>query len=398
MSSEGLNLKERENGQPNSVGSLIRVCHLVGSLEIGGAERVLVEFIRNTEGTVFRNYVISIKDVGDLKEEISKAGVPVLGIGKGGTIRAALALPRIREIIKSNNIDVIQTWMYHADLIGGLATNILPMSVKLFWGIHNGKIDKRYLNSRTIIVIRICSVLSRLLPVGVICCSAKSRLEHMLFGYSKDKMVVIANGVDTDKYFFSPSRRDRIRNELGIEDSHIVVGMIARYDEVKRHAVFIDVVSEVSKSIPELRILMCGEGITEDNITLMNRIDKSDIADHCFLLGRRDDIPTMLSALDIVVSTSEYEAFPMIIVEAMAVGRTCVATDAGDTGAIIGEAGFVSGIEDSQGLVKNLKTAINLTPSERERLGKLARQRVEELYSIQKMVAHYKELYSSAIS
>ena len=126
------------------------------------------------------------------------------------------------KIIKEERPDIIQTWMYHADFLGGLVGRFYKIE-KIFWNIRNSNLKREWASISTIVISRICAYLSNSIPTKIISCSKKSKDVHIEFGYKEEKISIINNGYDTSQMIFKNKNRDKI----------FKIGMLARWDPQK---------------------------------------------------------------------------------------------------------------------------------------------------------------------
>jgi glycosyltransferase involved in cell wall biosynthesis len=358
---------------------------------------MLYKLLSRTDRTVFETEVISLIDVGPIGQKIQALGVPVraLGMRRSG-VPNLLAVLRLAGWLRQDPPHVIQTWMYHADLIGGLAAT-LAGRIPVAWGIHHTHLDPQNSRRSTIWIAMTCARLSRWLPARIVCCSEASRQVHAQLGYASDKMVVIPNGFDLAVFRPDPKARRSVRQELGIPAEAPLIGLVARFHPQKDHHNFFQAAARLHAQLPEAHFLLCGDGITWENSELTGWIKAAGIQGQCHLLGRREDILRLTAALDVASTAAAYgEAFPMVIGEAMACGVPCVVTDVGDSAIMTGETGVIVHPKDPQALATGWsRLLLNMSREERVQLGLAARQRIMERYSLEKIARQYERLYES---
>ena len=176
-----------------------------------------------------------------------------------------------------------------------------------------------------------------------------------------------------------------------------MVGMIARDDPQKNHSGFITAASQVIRGVPDAHFLLAGSGIDTRNDSLMRAIAKSNFEDRFHLLGKRDDIPTLMAALDVFAFSSSWgEAFPNVLGEAMACGVPCVVTDVGDSAEIVGDTGRVVEPGNMEGLARHIIVLLK-QPEMRFDLGRKARRRVREFYEIGDVSRQYARYYHQLV-
>jgi glycosyltransferase involved in cell wall biosynthesis len=317
--------------------------------------------------------------------------VRVLGMRAG--IPDPLGVQRLACWLQQDPPHLIQTWMYHADLIGGLAAK-LAGGIPVAWNIRHSDFDAKDNKRSTYWTIRACARFSRWLPARIICCSESSRQVHTALGYTADKMVVIPNGFDLTIFRPDPGARISVRQELGISGDAVIIGMVGRFNAQKDHYTFIRAAARLHALSPEVHFLLCGDGVTPENSQLDEWINTHGIANCFHLLGQREDIPRLNAALDIGTMTSAHgEGFPNVIGEAMACGVPCVVTDVGDSASIVGDTGRVVPPKNPQALVNAWRELIEMGPHGRSLLGAAGRRRVGEHFGLKAITAKYQELY-----
>jgi len=372
----------------------IKVLHIITGLSTGGAEMMLYKLVSKIDRGCFDIYVVSLTNIGPVGEKIEKLNIPVVAVGMKRGWRGFFSFSgffKLLRIVKKYKPDVIQTWMYHSDLIGGLVGKILKVPV--IWNIRHSNLNPKYNKKTTIWTAKICAKFSKTLPKKIICCSWASKSVHKKLGYDENKMVVIPNGFDLDAFFPDKQAREKVRKELGINDKIIVIGFAARFDPQKDHRNFFEAAKIVYKIYPNVHFLLCGDGISWDNKRLRERIEKSGVKKVTHLLGRRDDMKNIYNSIDIFCSSSYGEGFPNVIGEAMACEIPCVVTDVGDSAIIVGDTGFVVPPKNPEALAEAIIKMIEIGEEKRKELGKRARKRIEESYSIEKIVKNYEQLY-----
>ena len=326
-----------------------KVVHVITSLGDGGAEGALYRFC--STDTQSHHFVVSLLDGGKYAEYLESGGIPVycLRMRKGNVLASFLNLWKILREIRP---DLMQTWMYHADFIGGIVAYILR--IKVVWGIRHTNINDPHIKKSTKLIARLCAISSSFVPHRVVCCAEAARKAHIEFGYKKEKLVVVPNGYDLERFRPDPIGRSELRGLLGISDDEIVFGMVARFDPVKDHENLIRALKVARERGLCFKCLLIGRNVVRENTDLSKKIEDAQLEKSFILLGQRVDIPAVMSALDIHILSSKDEAFPNVIAEAMACGTPCITTDAGDASEIVGDTGWVVPIGDAESLASAL--------------------------------------------
>lgn len=367
-------------------------------LNVGGAEVMLYRLLSRMNRDKFVPEVVSLMDKGVIGEKIESLGIPVKPLGmKRGRFDIASFLRLVRHMHKARP-RVLQTWMYHANFIGSIASKFVG-NVSVVWGIHHSNLTQEASKKSTIWVTKACVPLSKRIPAKIICCSEASKRIHAELGYDIKKMVVIPNGVDVNAFKPDTEARSSVRKELGIAPDAPLVGLIARFNLQKDHENFFKAAKALLERKPGVYFALCGEEVTPQNDMLSNWLRETGIARNVFLLGRRDDIPRLAASFDVATLTSNSgEAFPNVLVEAMACGVPCVATDIGDSAYIIGDTGFVVPPKEPEALAHFWLKVLEMPHEERRVLGEKARERVATNFDISIVAAKYEALYNETIA
>ena len=374
-------------------GRPISILWIITGLEYGGAEMMLYKLLSRMDKTRFKSEVISMIDLGPFSGKIQELGVPLRSLGMRRGIPNPVNLLRLAKWIRQANPDVVQTWMYHADLMGGLAAKLVG-NIPVAWGIRHSNLSNHGSRRLTIYTMRMCAQVSRWLPKQIVCCSEASRSVHEMVGYSSKKMIVIPNGFDLSAFKVDPVARQSVRDELQIRPDAILIGLAGRFDPQKDHHSFVCAASLIHRSRPDVHFLLCGDDVTWENDQLRGWIEKAGIKKQCSLLGRRNDMSRLIAALDIAASSSSFgEGFPNVIGEAMACAVPCVVTDVGDCALIVGETGRVVPPRNVNALSAALLELIELGLDGRKKLGLAARNRVRQHYDLPNIVVQYESLY-----
>lgn len=341
----------------------------------------------------FSGAVVSLVPPGPMGPRIAALGVPVSSLDMRRGLANPIAILKLAWRIRAFAPQVIHTWMYHANLLGGLAAR-LSGGQPVLWAIHNGTLESGKSSAGTIWSAKTCARLSHCLPKKILCCSESALEIHRALGYSAEKMCFIPNGIDLEQFKPDPEARRALRGELGISENDSLVGLVGRFDPQKDHATFVRASGLLRDHWPESHFVLCGSGLTWANAELCRWIGEAGMRSRFHLLGPRDDLSRITAALDVSCLCSTYgEAFPLVVGEAMACGVPCVSTDVGDCSRIIGETGFVSAPGDAEALARGIEKILEMGSLARNKLGEAARSRIQENYSLSLVVQRYENLY-----
>mgnify|MGYP001552863608 FL=1 len=374
----------------------MKIVHIITGLSTGGAEMMLYKLLSRMNADEFDSEVISLTDAGPVADKIKMLGVPVHALGMKRGKPHPLAMIKLSSLLRRKKPDLVQTWLYHSDLIGGLAAKLAGRN-KIYWSIRQSNIDVDSNKRSTIWVAKACAKLSSWLPDKIIVCSHAAHKSHQALGYYKEKMLVIPNGFDLDEFRPDPEARKSVRKELKLDENALLVGLVARFDPQKDHRNFIEAAELIREKIPAVHFMLCGEGIDSGNTCLMQWIVKGQMEGCFHLLGIRKDVSRLVAAMDVAVSSSLGEGFPNVVGEAMASSVPCVVTDVGDSALIVADTGRVVPAKDPAALATAISGLLQAPPAFREEMGVLARQRVKMNYSLDSVVSKYEAVFREVV-
>lgn len=370
----------------------MHVLHIIVGLEIGGAELMLSRLIDgNRQAPELRHSVVSLTGLGTLGAALQREGVPVHTLDMNGAPSVPASLLRLRRLIRQLRPDVVQTWMYHADFLGGIAA-VLAGHKRIFWGVRATHVRFEGVRS-TIWLRRLCALLSRWIPEKIVCAAEASLRAHARAGYDRSRLIVIPNGFDTVLLKAAAQGRSAQRSCFGFTEATIVIGSVGRFNAVKDFHTFVRAAGLVAEASEHAQFLLVGRDLDEHNVELMGWINQAGLAARFTLLGERSDVPTCLAAMDIFCLSSRSEGFPNVVGEAMAVGVPCVVTDVGDAAMLVGDSGIVVPPENPPALAAGLVRVMNLPTQEREQFGKAAQRRIESSFSIEVARQRFEQVY-----
>jgi len=369
---------------------VIRIAHVITGLELGGAESAMARLVLATKDHASHS-VISLGGPGHWGSSLLKACIPVHSLGPRRSHLNPALLTRLLRTLRQAAPLVTQTWMYHADLLGGIAAR-LATSSRVAWGIRNLMLPRGASRASTRLVRRCCAWLSGTVPDRIVCNSQATAEHHASLGYARDKLVVIRNGIDTDQFRPDAESRARLRAQWQANERSFIFGMVARWDPMKDHATLIRALSRLQQDGVPFRCVLAGPAMDADNRALDALASAAGVADRLILAGQRDDVAEVMNAIDLHVLSSRSESFPNVVAEAMACGTRCVVTETGDAPVIVGETGPVVACGDYEGLA----AAIRRCFAERDKPGssQACRARIESEFGAEAMATKYLQLWS----
>jgi glycosyltransferase involved in cell wall biosynthesis len=369
----------------------MKILHIIVDLDVGGAETMLKRLLESDPEATNSSVVISLTSLGVFGAEFLARGIQVHALEMRWVWDFPLAFLRLVQLIRHLRPHVIQTWMYHADFMGGLAARAAGCR-NVVWGIRRTSLTRKN-PLLTILVMRLCALLSPWVPKSIICNAEAGRQAHISAGYDGSRIVVIPNGFDLSLFDVALDQRRALRDAMQLAEGDLVVGCVGRFDRDKGQDNFVKAAAILLRSQPHLKFLMVGRDCDPSNDLLSGWLRDAGIQDRFTLLGERSDIPVCLSTMDVFCMPSRTEGFPNGLGEAMAMGLPCVATKVGDTTVLGGDTVRIVPPEDEESLARGLLEVISMPAQLRIELGRRAKMRVMEEFSLDKAHARFRSVY-----
>ena len=371
-----------------------KITFVITALGIGGAEMMLLRLLQAMDHEKYEISLITLKSGGALEKEFLEMRIPIFSAEMNSLRGTFKGFSRLKKILRKIKPQIVFCWMYHANLIGGLAAKSCHIK-KIIWNIRNSGLRQLWQAPLTAVIIKLGALFSGLIPDLIIVNSDQARDNHIRMGYEESKMRVIHNGIDTSVFHPDPEARCSIRKELNIQSSALLVGMAARYHPQKDHKNFMEAAILIKNKFPNVKFALCGTGIDNSNKELAAWITEFGLEGYVSLLGERRDMPRIMPAMDLLILSSAYgESFPNVLAEAMSCGVPCATTDVGGSAFIVGDTGLIvppgipAALADAAVI---LLTDDNLRIS----LGKEARIRIKKEFSIETISKNYETLFTN---
>lgn len=300
--------------------SVIRVLHIVGAMNQGGIETLIMDLYRCTDRTQIQfDFLVHDFQRGYFDDEIEAFGGTIHRLENPFSLLGALGYRR--NLNKFFSVHCEYTILHsHLNTFSGV---VLDVAKRV--GIKTRIAHSHAASPGSILKLPL-SLVGRMLGRSAIthffACSTKAA--NWAFGHYGDSAIIVRNGIDTDRFVFSEENRAEYRRQLKL-NNELVIGHIGRFTKDKDHNYLIDIFSEVIKLDSNVQLLLIGEGPLEKSIR--NKISNLNIQDSVELLGRRDDVAQLLSAMDVFVFPSENEGLGIAAIEAQANGLICIASD-----------------------------------------------------------------------
>ncbi len=364
----------------------MNIVHLINGLGLGGTETALYRLLCSMNHQTNDTFtVIVLGGAGYYSTKIEALGIPIyyLEINKKQLIKKFYHLVLL---IKKINPDVLQTWLYHADLLGGLSGKLGGVR-KIIWSIRCEGVG---LKKTTLGLKHVCAWLSWFIPDFIMVNSNKAADHHARAGYNRKKMRVIFNGFDSS--YFSPNRKKMI-DQHDLPKDAFLIGNLARFHKDKGYLNLIGSIDAICERYPKVYFILCGEGCHDKNTALNTMIATLRHSENVILIDGVDDTASYLNNLDIFVLTSITESFPNSLAEAMLCELPCIATAVGESRQILGDTGLLVPRDDTKAFTEACFSMLQKSPNERKQLGFSARNRIKARYSLMHHQSKIYELY-----
>ena len=374
---------------------MIKVLHVITGLAFGGAERMLVNLINETQGVTLNHRVVTLRNDHSRAHEIVDPDVLLGSLSTSSTGRPLGWLSsrgKFVDIYRDFKPDVIQTWLYHSDLFVTPILVALGARKKICWNLRNSGLQGQGIAQR--VGLKVLAAVSRTVP-RVISNSSAGVDFHRSVGYRPGHWLIIPNGFDPQHYRKDNRQRDSWRERLGISPGDYVIGNASRYDPNKDFASFFAAIARAGPSLGRYRILLVGEGCSEDNASLTSIAEKYGQKDRLIALGQNADVVGILNAMDVFLFTSKSEGFPNVIGEAILCERPVVATNCGDIASIVLRPANLCQVGDvsclAARLISNHRSPAEMALAE-------ARRKVVDRYSMKSVAQQYVNTYRAVTS
>jgi glycosyltransferase involved in cell wall biosynthesis len=366
----------------------VSVAHVITSLDSGGAEKMLLKLIKQRIKLGFTDIVIVLKGKGVIQEKYLNEGIKVFNLNISGVVSFLKSFYTSRKLIKKYNIDLIQSWLYHADFYSSILS---LLTIKpIIWNVRCSFVKVKM---STGIIIKMLRILSFLIPVKIIYASFHGRKTHEKFGFNRKIGLVIPNGFEKINY------ESIIPNSQINSDSRgkIVIGNIGRFHSDKDYLNLIKAAKIILQNRTDILFVLIGNGLDTSNLELLKMLDQNGVRENFILLGYQEEVNRFYQLFNIFCLSSKSEGYPNVLGEALLNGIPVVSTAAGDSDYIVGDSGIVVPIENPLELAKAIDTLCDMEENERIAMGVRGKERMARDFSIEKIVEIYNIQYQNII-
>ena len=364
----------------------IRILHVLHSFDVGGLENGVVNLINHMDRSSFSHAICSITRMGKLANRLNQKDIELIELGKSAGQDWALPF-RLARLFKKMEPDIVHTRNWGTiDGIVGARLSRIPIVIHGEHGRTMEEVDR--VNRKRKIVRRILQpFVDRFVTVSW-------ELRDWLcatMGISEKKIKVICNGVDSEK-FCPPLDKNAIRLRYGFRKDEFLIGTVGRLDPVKDHETLIRTIPLLKDRFPNVRLLIIGGGACYSQI--LGLVEALGLKKQVILFGERDDVSSLMQIMDLFVLNSLSEGISNTILEAMATGLPVVASNVGGNLELVleGETGYLIPARSIDALRKAIDSYL-VNHGKADQHGAAARQRIEEKFSLHKMILSYERFY-----
>jgi len=362
-----------------------KVVFLIRDLNYGGAQRQLVTLVKALhQEDCFDLTVLHFYPDGIFLTDLIDCGIPTISLEKQERWDVWGFFWRLFDHLKRIQPDVLHGYLGSSNIVTIFVKPFFP-STRIIWGIRGSNTPSgRYgwLGSLHSQLERFLSSFTALIVVN----SHTGKADYLNQGYDPDKMVVISNGIDTERFHPDSEAGAKVRSEWGISEHTILIGLVGRLAPMKDHHTFLKAAALLSKEREDVRFVCVGVGEETYTKELYQLTDDLGISRKIIWAGGRSDMPAVFNALNIACSSSsDGEGFANVVGEAMACGVPCVVTDVGDSAWIVGDKGVVVPPKNPEALKNALNELIennSLDDDNRQEI----RQLIVEQFSVRQLV------------
>lgn len=295
----------------------MNILHVVGTMDRGGAETFIMNVFRRIDRKKYKFYFLCFDDAEyDYQKEIEYLGGTIVRINNANPGFFILEMARA---VKTYNIDVVHAHVQLYSVFAMFVAYITNVSCRITHSHStdsNGKGGLIYRAYEKFALFWIPKLASQLVACG------QNAGKYL---YGKNKFTVINNGIDTENYKFNYRLRQEYRNKLGLNNSDVVLGLLARFEEVKNHKFLIDIMSSVVTENQNIKLLLGGKGSLKPSI--IGLVKERNLDNNVIFLGLIENTKKFYNCIDAFVMPSLYEGIPLALIEAQSNNLPCICSD-----------------------------------------------------------------------
>lgn len=364
----------------------MKVLYIITGLGLGGAEKVVCDLADQMSNLGHQVKIAYL--TGEILVRPKNVNVDIVFLGLNAGSQLYKSSKKYKKLIQDFQPDVVHAHMVHANIFARLCRFFVKIP-RLICTAHSNNEGGR---------LRMCAyrLTHELADITTNVSQAASQNFENLGAVPQGGILTTYNGIDLNYFNKCKYEFNEIRSNLGANASTTIFLAVGRFHAAKDYPNLLKAFSiylQQRKKVDNLKLYIAGDGDEQARLELKALIEKYNLNNNVNLLGRREDIPALMSVANFFVLSSSYEGFGLVIAEAMACECFVIATDCGGSAEIMEDTGILVPPQNSEALAEALKEAVNKTPLEIQENNFNARQRVEELFSLEKSVQNWLKLY-----
>ena len=389
---------------------LPNIAHIISDLNgFGGTEATLLKYLLRSKIPAKNQMVIVLKEIGEentIGAQMVQAGFNVIALHQRSGFITISGVLQLFALLRKFQPNIISAWLYHPCLLASLMAPFFQITPKVIWNIRSLPFAFFLKNPGRFVIQRILIILSYISNPIYVTNSTASANAHLAIGFrgNLNSWRVILNGVDIDQFSPNVDMRNNVRNELGITETTLILGCVGRFVSEKGYNVLFEALNILKERISneqfsQIHLIAIGNGVDSNNLNFVKLSNKSEMnINTLHFLGKRSDISDLIKSFDIFILPSISESFPNSLVESMATGIACIATNVGQCSEVLPNKNLIVPANNAPLLAECLLKTIQMTPNERALLGRDNRKYVVENLSIEKMVMNFDAVFINSVS
>jgi len=361
------------------------IIFVINTLTHGGAEIQVSRLAVGLQRRGWKVAVVAMVAPDALEEELRGAGIEVYCLHMRPGVPNPLAILNLARFIRARRSQIVHSHIVHANLLARVARLVVKMPV-LICTAHSFKEGGRLHDVGYRLTDRLSDLTTSVSQAAVD--------RYLRLGLARAGGIrFIPNGIDVRRFQNDPSQRRRLRDELGVGDRFVWL-VVARLEPDKNHANLLRAFSSAALDHPANPVLLVvGAGRLESEVRGL--VEQMQLSARVRFLGLRDDVPALMNAADALVLSSSMEGMPLVLQEASAVGLPVVATDVGGNAEVVvnGKSGLIVPSDDSAALARAMGVVMNMTPAQRDEMGRAGRMHVETNYDIERVLDRWEAIF-----
>lgn len=361
----------------------MKIAFVITGLGVGGAEKVVVSLAEALADRGHDVIIVYLKGPAILRP--SNPSIELVSLGLESTRDLLRGFSALGSILRNFGPDIVHSHLVHANIL----MRLMRLSIhipKLITTAHNKNEEGIFRMLAYRLTDQWADISTNVSDEAV---SAFVKQKAVKNG----RMITVHNGISLNEFNYRASAGSQIRNEFGIHPGTKIIVAVGRLSDPKDYPNLLTALSKLKPETPQYQVLIAGDGPLGADLRAMTTT--LGLNDRVRFLGIRRDVPQLLSAAELFVLSSAWEGFPMVVGEAMACECTVVATDCGGVKEFVGDAGLLVPPKNADTLARRIEIALAMTDEERSRFGKAARERVQQLYSLDTAVEKWLALYQN---